>query len=709
MATRADLPDVCENDELPIPAAMEMPRPAPAPVIPPVPPPIIPKSYGWPQRIPGDWMGLAAPDLWAQLHQCENLTPQWLDAFTALLSDGGCNCRNNFRAYRKDHPELDGQWANGAHNNVNAIRGVPVWTQEQSNARWRAPGWDTFERVYVVSLASQHDRLSKFYREFPRDWPYRRPWTFSAVDGNTIPRPAHFAGPDGALGLHASYLKILDDVMSAGVSGPILLMEDDCAFSTDYRAPMQNLLANAPADWDILFLGGQHEASTQHFSDGIVRATRTGRTHCFAVHPRFFSHLRALWTSHLQHVDWTLRSVANDHRFYAVDPWIAYQSPGYSTLMSRHEPARAWDDRTRTRPPPTAEICSHAGDVGDLIFGMPAMRALGAKTLVLHPADYTSKKITREIVANLHRLLLYQDYIKDVRYSDEPEGFDLNGWRATQYRWHQNIADRHLNLVERPHSEREKPWISVPRNRIAPVVISRSSWLDADVRPWHRLNQLMPWKAVVEKYAGRSVFVGLRAEWELFCKTFGDIPFHETADYLELARVIAGGELFIGNQSSPMSLAIAMGKPIVQEVHPDSGWQNCLFDRPNAVYMHTGNESLPEPQIYFSQHGEDKWIVENLELPDKGVFVEVGAAEGLQGSNTLYFQNRGWTGLLVEPDPRSAIKLEMNRAGPVVIDNRVVAQAAGEIEFTLAPWPEHSGLRRTEGEKYRWRRRGWIR
>lgn len=68
---------------------------------------------------------------------------------------------------------------------------------------------------------------------------------------------------------------------------------------------------------------------------------------------------------------------------------------------------------------------------------------------------------------------------------------------------------------------------------------------------------------------------------------------------------------------------------------------------------------------YYSQHGEDKWIVENLKLPEKGVFVEVGAFDGVLSSNTLHFEEKGWTGLLVEPDPFNYAKCAFNRRNPV--------------------------------------------
>jgi hypothetical protein len=60
-------------------------------------------------------------------------------------------------------------------------------------------------------------------------------------------------------------------------------------------------------------------------------------------------------------------------------------------------------------------------------------------------------------------------------------------------------------------------------------------------------------------------------------------------------------------------------------------------------------QSLP----FHAQWGEDRWLAENLRLPDTGVFVDVGAGDGRRGSNTLYLENLGWSGLCIDADPRS--------------------------------------------------------
>ncbi len=70
--------------------------------------------------------------------------------------------------------------------------------------------------------------------------------------------------------------------------------------------------------------------------------------------------------------------------------------------------------------------------------------------------------------------------------------------------------------------------------------------------------------------------------------------------------------------------------------------------------------------ISHSQFEEDKWIADNLKIPEHGTFCEVGAFDGLGCSNTLYFEEIGWRGVLIEADPYNAAKCFINRPDAVV-------------------------------------------
>lgn len=47
------------------------------------------------------------------------------------------------------------------------------------------------------------------------------------------------------------------------------------------------------------------------------------------------------------------------------------------------------------------------------------------------------------------------------------------------------------------------------------------------------------------------------------------------------------------------------------------------------VRMFYVNKRISMEGQFFSQFGEDKWIVDNLHYPLSGVFVDVGASDGI--------------------------------------------------------------------------------
>lgn len=93
-----------------------------------------------------------------------------------------------------------------------------------------------------------------------------------------------------------------------------------------------------------------------------------------------------------------------------------------------------------------------------------------------------------------------------------------------------------------------------------------------------------------------------------------------------------------------------------------------------------------------SQYDEIKWLMANRKLPTKGIFVEVGASDGLENSNTYELEQLGWTGLLVEPDERSFQKLKSNRPNAILEQCAVSSIEHDQGVFFLNGEPTWSGL-----------------
>jgi FkbM family methyltransferase len=90
------------------------------------------------------------------------------------------------------------------------------------------------------------------------------------------------------------------------------------------------------------------------------------------------------------------------------------------------------------------------------------------------------------------------------------------------------------------------------------------------------------------------------------------------------------------------------------------------------------DEKISVGRLYYSQFGEDKWIVDNLHYPLKGIFVDVGASDGICGNNTYFFEKIGWQGLCIDADPSHHAYLQANRR---LVETCAVSSIRGEVEF----------------------------
>jgi FkbM family methyltransferase len=62
---------------------------------------------------------------------------------------------------------------------------------------------------------------------------------------------------------------------------------------------------------------------------------------------------------------------------------------------------------------------------------------------------------------------------------------------------------------------------------------------------------------------------------------------------------------------------------------------------------------------FYSQFQQDKFAYENfLKNKQKGYFVDIGAYDGECDSNSLFFENLGWDGICIEPNPEMFKKLQ---------------------------------------------------
>ncbi len=85
---------------------------------------------------------------------------------------------------------------------------------------------------------------------------------------------------------------------------------------------------------------------------------------------------------------------------------------------------------------------------------------------------------------------------------------------------------------------------------------------------------------------------------------------------------------------------------------------------------------------YHAQNGEDRWLETYFGGKRDGFYVEVGAYDGSHLSNTYHFEQIGWTGVLIEPDPVMAAQCRRSRPASRTFACAVVGPRDGnEIVF----------------------------
>lgn len=87
----------------------------------------------------------------------------------------------------------------------------------------------------------------------------------------------------------------------------------------------------------------------------------------------------------------------------------------------------------------------------------------------------------------------------------------------------------------------------------------------------------------------------------------------------------------------------------------------------------------------YSQYGQDRTVFEVLGGPAAGVFLDIGANDGVTFSNSLLFEQHGWEGICVEPHPQSFAALANNRNCHLV--NACVADQDGTVNFLVVEGP----------------------
>lgn len=232
-------------------------------------------------------------------------------------------------------------------------------------------------------------------------------------------------------------------------------------------------------------------------------------------------------------------------------------------------------DEIQSRPVTREITFKHSGNAGDVIYALPAMKALSNG----HPAKLFLRTnvpingwsetehplgrfgLTAEMAANLKPLLTHQAWLPSVEiHAGEAVDYDLDAFREVPdikgdrgdiLRWYAWLFAVQADLAQ--------PWLEIrpPPSVGNKIVLARSARYRNPALSFAFLRAM-----------GEIDFVGTRSEFNEMKQILPQLRHAECADFLQLARTIKSARFFIGNQSFPYSIAEGLKVPRILEVCP---------------------------------------------------------------------------------------------------------------------------------------------
>ena len=222
----------------------------------------------------------------------------------------------------------------------------------------------------------------------------------------------------------------------------------------------------------------------------------------------------------------------------------------------------------------------HSGAFGDLLYALPLVKHFGGGDFYLHldqinwigqhyygspPVAFHQGRLNQKDFEFMKSFMEAQDYITKFSVLNPKTAeitHNLDKFRPFFVSHPGNYVDIYataFGITDGTIKEelRQINWLTVPDPKKVEgrdIAINRTSrWIQKELNPiWQDWTSQSLYK--------RAFFLGLDQEYDAFKQATGwDIPHQKTNSMLEIAQYIDGAEIFIGNQSMALALAIGLG------------------------------------------------------------------------------------------------------------------------------------------------------
>ncbi len=191
--------------------------------------------------------------------------------------------------------------------------------------------------AFCINLKRRPDRRSEAEAEFAK---YQIPVMFiDGVDGKELNFPVTVSRDSqvvskGDYGCTLSHLSVVK--LAKEKKLPYYwVFEDDIEFHPDLQQLLIPFLHQVPENWDMVYLGGNHDGGIDKVTENVYRMRHSFATHAMIIKETIYDALIEVWGGGPEKVDVGVASLHSKFNCYVLRPHLAFQRNSFSDILER--------------------------------------------------------------------------------------------------------------------------------------------------------------------------------------------------------------------------------------------------------------------------------------------------------------------------------------------------------------------------------------
>ena len=148
------------------------------------------------------------------------------------------------------------------------------------------------KRALILNMPDRLDRFQRTIANYPACLP--APERYVGITADEVIPPEWWKGGKVYASNRQNFIDLFD--IASKADDWTFIFEDDVCFSEDFEEKYSAFLEEAPDDWDVLYLGGQHFVKQYYnpvqVSPNVLRALSMIRTHAMIARPETAGRIR---------------------------------------------------------------------------------------------------------------------------------------------------------------------------------------------------------------------------------------------------------------------------------------------------------------------------------------------------------------------------------------------------------------------------------